>query len=60
MKEQRVVLSGSYYASDMEKEVNGWLDKGWRVVSVTAQHVAMGERGTIKGGYLLVLERETH
>jgi len=61
MKEQRVVvLSGSCYASDMEKEVNGWLDKGWRVISVTAQHVAMGERGTIRGGYLLVLERETH
>jgi hypothetical protein len=59
MKEQKVVvLSGSDYASDMEKEVNGWLEKGWRVVSVTAQHVASSSSQTVRGGYFIVFERE--
>ncbi len=58
MKEHRVVvLSGSDYASDMQKEINAYLEKGWQVASVTAQHVAIGEQGTIRGGYFVVLER---
>jgi 3-deoxy-D-arabino-heptulosonate 7-phosphate (DAHP) synthase len=58
IKEQiAVVLSGLNYASDMQEEINEYLEKGWYVVSVTAQHVAMGERGTIRGGYFVVLER---
>jgi hypothetical protein len=57
MKQQKIiVLSGSDYGSDMEREVNDWLDKGWTVVSVTAQHVAT-DVGTERGGYLLVIEK---
>jgi hypothetical protein len=58
MKEQTVVvLSTNEYATDMQKEINAYLEKGWQVASVTAQHVAIGERGTIRGGYFVVLER---
>jgi hypothetical protein len=58
MKQQLVVvLSGSDYASDMEKKVNGWLEKGWVIVSVTAQHVATDSSSAIRGGYFVVLER---
>jgi hypothetical protein len=58
IKEQiAVVLSGLNYASDMQEEINEYLEKGWQVASVTAQHVAIGERGTIRGGYFVVLER---
>jgi hypothetical protein len=57
MKQQKIiVLSGSDYASEMEKEVNDWLDKGWTVVSVTAQHVATDVR-TERGRFLLVIEK---
>ena len=59
MKQQLVVvLSGSDYASDMEKEVNKCLEKGWLVVSVTAQHVATGSSQTARGGYFIVFERD--
>ncbi len=59
MKEHRVVvLSGYDYASDMQKEVNGWLQNGWQVVSVTAQNVTTGSSQIARGGYLLVLERD--
>jgi len=58
IKEQTaVVLSANDYASDMQKEINAYLEKGWQVASVTAQHVAIGEQGTIGGGYFVVLER---
>jgi ribosomal protein RSM22 (predicted rRNA methylase) len=61
IKEQTaVVLSANDYASDMQKEINAYLEKGWQVASVTAQHVAIGERGTIRGGYFVVLERENN
>ena len=61
IKEQTaVVLSANDYASDQQKEINAYLEKGWYVVSVTAQHVAIGERGTIRGGYFVVLERENN
>jgi len=57
MKQQKIiVLSGSDYASDMQREVNDWLDKGWTVVSVTAQHVATTVR-TERGKFLLVIEK---
>lgn len=35
MKEQKVIITKS------EKDINDWLDRGWRIVSVTAQHVAI-------------------
>jgi hypothetical protein len=42
----------------MEKEVNKCLEKGWLVVSVTAQHVATASSSALRGGYIVVLERE--
>jgi ribosomal protein RSM22 (predicted rRNA methylase) len=61
IKEQlAVVLHGEQYTSGMQKEINAYLEKGWHILSVTAQHVAMGERGTIRGGYFVVLERENN
>jgi ribosomal protein RSM22 (predicted rRNA methylase) len=58
IKEQTaVVLSANEYASDQQKEINAYLAQGWQVASVTSQHVAIGERGTIRGGYFVVLER---
>jgi len=32
--------------------------EGWRVVSVTAQHVASSSSQTIRGGFFVVLERD--
>jgi hypothetical protein len=32
--EQKVIITES------EKTINDWLEKGWSIVSVTAQHVA--------------------
>jgi hypothetical protein len=60
MKQQRViVLNGSDYASDMqkEKEINVAIAEGWFIVSVTAQHVATATTSTRLGGFLVVLER---
>jgi len=58
MKQQRViVLNGSDYASDMQKEINVAIAEGWFIVSVTAQHVATAAPHTRLGGFLVVLER---
>jgi hypothetical protein len=34
MKEQKVIITKS------EKDINDWLERGWRVTSVTAQYVS--------------------
>lgn len=58
MKQQRViVLNGSDYAADMQKEIDDAIVAGWFVVSVTAQHVATATTSTRLGGFLVVLER---
>jgi hypothetical protein len=58
--EQKVVISNS------EKEINEFLDKGWKVVSVTPQHVAISSPANgsvsynlsdIRGKFCFVLER---
>ena len=62
MKDQQVlVLSGHDYASDMQDKVNEEIRRGWRIVSVTAQHVATGDAGSAhpaRGVFLIVMERE--
>lgn len=60
MTEQRVViLPGTNYADEQEKEINEWLEKGWQVVSVTANHVATAASNVaaLRGGYLIVIEK---
>ena len=39
-------------------ETNRLLENGWKVVSVTAQHIAGGSYA-VAGGFLIVLERPT-
>ncbi len=60
MKEQRILVTGNDYAIEVQEKVDNLLAKGWRVVSVTAQHVASSSSGTIQGGYFIVFERESH
>jgi hypothetical protein len=55
--EQKVVITES------EKTINDWLEKGWSIVSVTAQHVAGYAGGNtyssnnITGKLCFVIER---
>lgn len=42
---------------DSQYDVQSWLDKGWRIVSVTAQHVSTGASQWIYGKFAIVLER---
>jgi hypothetical protein len=56
--EQKVVIGKS------DKEINEFLDKGWKVVSVTAQHVAIAPAASsvyavtpLIGNFCFVLER---
>jgi hypothetical protein len=39
--------------------LNDELDEGWRVKSVTAQHVSTGSTLSIQGIFLVILERES-
>lgn len=58
MKEQKVIIT------DSDQEINGWLERGWTVTSVTAQHVAVTVGGNAhnvysqKGKFCFLLERE--
>jgi hypothetical protein len=58
MKEQRVLVTGNEYASEVQDKVDAIMAEGWRVVSVTAQHVASSSSQTVRGGYFIVFERE--
>ena len=58
MKEQRVLVTGNDYASEVQDKVDAIMAEGWRVVSVTAQHVASSSSQTVRGGYFIVFERE--
>jgi hypothetical protein len=55
--EQKVVIT------DSDKTINDWLEKGWSIVSVTAQHVAGYAGGntynssSIIGKFCYVIER---
>jgi hypothetical protein len=51
---QKVIITSS------EKTINDWLDKGWVVVSVTAQYVAMSNTyssSTIHSNFCFVIEK---
>jgi hypothetical protein len=54
MKEQMFLIT------DEHEVVQRWLDKGWRIISVTAQHVASGSQShtsKISGNFAIVLEK---
>lgn len=54
--EQKVIIGKS------TTDIDNLLDKGWKVVSVTAQHVASASQystSAIYGDFCFVLERET-
>jgi hypothetical protein len=59
MTEQRVLVIGNEYASEVQDKVDDIMKKGWRVVSVTAQHVASSSSQVTRGGYFIVFERQT-
>ncbi len=59
MKQQQVIVFGvNEYSSEMSARINSEIQEGWRVVSVTAQHVATGSPHTKGGGYFVVLEKD--
>ena len=52
-KEQKFLITDSQY------DVQNFLDKGWVIVSVTAQYLTQGSSGfTTQGKFAIVLERE--
>ena len=51
-KEQKFIITDSQY------DVQNYLDKGWVIVSVTAQHTATGSSFQVHGKFGIVLERE--
>ena len=58
MKEQKFLIVESAY------DVNDWLDKGWEVVSVTPQHVAVSLTGSsynytiVTGKFAVVIQKQ--
>lgn len=51
-KEQKFIITDSQY------DVQNLLDKGWLIISVTAQHTATGSSFQVNGKFAVVLERE--
>jgi hypothetical protein len=52
-------MEQKFIITDSDYDVNSWLDRGWKVVSVTAQHVSTGkDYASEKGKFAIVLERE--
>jgi len=43
--------------TDSSSDIQYFLDKGWRVVSVTAQHVS-GDAYSVYGKFCFILERQ--
>jgi hypothetical protein len=53
-----IIIEPNTDAVTMEIQIKKWLDKGWRITSVTPQHVATGSTiGHISGGYLILIEK---
>ena len=48
---QKVVIT------DSELTINNWLDKGWKVVSITAQYISTGSSYTYYGKFCFVIEK---
>ena len=49
--EQRLIITDSYY------DVNEYLNQGWKILSVTPQHVSTGGGSHLRGNFAIVLEK---
>ena len=54
-------MEQKFIITDSEDRVERLLREGWRIVSVTAQHVAPGSSGSLpmRGYFAILLERAT-
>ena len=52
-------MEQKFIITDSEYDVQGWLDNGWKIVSVTPQHVSCtgDSYQTLRGKFAIVLER---
>ena len=48
---QKIVIT------DSEVIINDWIDQGWEVVNITAQHVGTVQ-GYIRGNFCFLLEKQ--
>lgn len=48
---QKLIITDSVY------DVNKYLDKGWKIMSITAQHVSTGGGSHMRGNFAILLER---
>lgn len=52
VKEQKFLIV------DNPRDVNEWLDKGWEIISVTAQRVSAGSSSYMRGNFAIVLQKQ--
>lgn len=52
-----IIIEPNTDAVTMETQIKKWIDEGWRITSVTPQHVATGSNDYISGGYLILIEK---
>jgi hypothetical protein len=50
-------MEQKFIITDSQSDIQNWLDKGWRILSVTAQHVSTGSSQLMSGKFAIVLER---
>jgi hypothetical protein len=50
-------MEQKFIITDSQSDIQNWLDKGWRIISVTAQHVSTGSSQRMSGKFAIVLER---
>jgi hypothetical protein len=52
MKEQKFLIV------ENPRDINDWLDKGWEVISVTAQYVSAGSSYSQRGQWAVVIQKQ--
>ena len=48
MEQQKVIIT------KYETDINEWLERGWSIKSITAQHVSTGSTQHLEGKFLVV------
>ena len=56
-KQHVLVISFFTAARDIQDRINSYLEDGWSIVSITAQHVSTGSSQYMDGGYIVVLQQ---